>query len=95
MYSPENQTAMDHVNKKWVKVITVITYIISVSLVALILGLYYKLAWHPKYEVDKYNLNNDDSSIVEFQLGNFIVREHLDQPVIQNFFTIMIYKLII
>jgi hypothetical protein len=43
---------IDHVDKKWVRVITVITYVISVSIVALVLGLYYKLGWHPKYDFE-------------------------------------------
>lgn len=60
MYSAEVRKTMEHVNKKWVKVLTVITYVISVSLVALVLGLYYKLAWNPKYENENYNLNKGD-----------------------------------
>ncbi|CAF0918095.1 unnamed protein product [Brachionus calyciflorus] len=54
MFSDERKT-LEHINKKWVKVLTVITYVISVSLVALILGLYYKLAWNPKYNNENYN----------------------------------------
>ncbi len=80
MYTTENRTTMDHINKKWVKVITVITYIISVSLVALILGLYYKLAWHPKYETEKFNIKSDEA-VNELQLGTLIVKEVANQSV--------------
>jgi hypothetical protein len=52
MYLNDKRIAVDHINKKWVKVLTVITYVISISLIALVLGLYYRLVWHPKYEVD-------------------------------------------
>ena len=55
MYINDNRRAVDHVNKKWVKILTVITYIISVSLVGVVLGLYYKLAWRPKYEAPGNN----------------------------------------
>lgn len=50
MYINDNRRSVDHVHKKWVKILTVITYIISVSLVGVVLGLYYKLMWNPKYE---------------------------------------------
>jgi hypothetical protein len=58
MYSAENRKTLDHVNKKWVRVLTVITYVISVSVVALILGLYYKLAWNPNYDTDNQSSYN-------------------------------------
>ena len=53
MFMNDKRIAMDHINKKWVRVLTVITYIISISLIALVLGLYYRLVWHPKYETDE------------------------------------------
>lgn len=65
MYSQEARKTMEHVNKRWVKILTVITYIISVSLVALILGVYYKLAWSPKYENENYNFNTNKLSKIE------------------------------
>ena len=40
----------DKVNKKWVRVLTVLVYVVSISIVALVLGLYYKFVWSPKYE---------------------------------------------
>lgn len=81
MYTAENRATIDHVNKKWVKVITVITYVISVSVVALILGLYYKLAWHPKYEIDNFNAKSDGSLGDELKLGTLIVRETANHSV--------------
>ncbi len=66
MYINDNSRAVNHVHKKWVKVLTVITYVISVSLVGLVLGLYYKLAWSPKYDVPGGNelLTNSSSSLL-------------------------------
>lgn len=61
MFFDERKT-LEQINKKWVKVLTVITYVILVSLVALILGLYYKLAWNPKYDFE--NFKNNDFEIV-------------------------------
>ena len=49
MYLNDKRLAVEHINKKWVKVLTVITYVISISLIALVLGLYYRLVWHPDY----------------------------------------------
>lgn len=61
MFSDEQKT-IEHINKKWVKVITVITYIISVSMVALILGLYYNLAWNPKYDFENTSLKKVETN---------------------------------
>lgn len=58
MFMNDKRIAMDHINKKWVRVVTVITYIISISLIALVLGLYYRLVWHPKYETEEAPLGN-------------------------------------
>jgi len=77
MYSMENRKALEHVNKKWVKVITVITYVISVSLVGLILGLYYKLAWNPSYETDnRSNLIDisNSNAVNQISLGTLNIK---------------------
>ena len=37
------------INKKWVRMLTVLLYVISVSLVAIILGLYYRFWWKADY----------------------------------------------
>jgi hypothetical protein len=63
MYVNDNRRTVDHVNKKWVKVLTVITYVISVSLVGGILGLYYKLVWHPNYLISNQNATHVASHI--------------------------------
>lgn len=68
MFSDERKT-LEHINKKWVKVITVITYIISVSLVALVLGLYYKLAWNPKYDFEIIQKKTDSHVTNDISLG--------------------------
>jgi hypothetical protein len=44
---------MVNLNTKWVRVITVITYIISISLIGVVLGLYYMYGWSPSYEDHK------------------------------------------
>ena len=69
-YSIDKRTTIDHVNKKWVRVLTVITYILLVSVVALVLGVYYKLAWNPKYEMDTDN----KLGALRVNLGNFNVQ---------------------
>ena len=50
MYLQDNRKTLENVNKKWVRVLAVITYVIFISLVAIVLGAYYKLAWDPKYD---------------------------------------------
>lgn len=80
MYSAENRSVLNHVNKKWVKVITVITYIISVSAAAVFLGLYYKLVWSPKYDIDT-KLDAKNASI-EVQLGTLYVKDNKNESVI-------------
>lgn len=57
MFLNDKRKAVEQVNKKWVRVLTVLIYVISVSLVALVLGLYYRLIWKPNYDV----VNNNDS----------------------------------
>lgn len=66
-YSMDKRTTIEHVNKKWVRVLTVITYILLVSVVALVLGVYYKLAWNPKYETESDN----KFGVTRVSLGNF------------------------
>ena len=70
MYSQENRKTLENVNKKWVRVFTVIIYVISVSVVALVLGLYYKLAWNPKYESDNKLNRNDLNKFNVVSLGS-------------------------
>ena len=64
MFLNDKRKAVEQVNKKWVRVLTVLIYVISVSLVALVLGLYYRLIWRPNYDfakdpdqIDAINLN--------------------------------------
>ena len=66
-YSIDKRTTIEHVNKKWVRVLTVITYILLVSVVALVLGIYYKLAWNPKYETE----SDSKFGVSRISLGNF------------------------
>ncbi len=49
----DNRKTLEKVNKKWVRVLTVITYVIAISMIALILGLYYRLVWHPNYNSEE------------------------------------------
>ena len=53
MFLNDKRKAVEQVNKKWVRVLTVLIYVISVSLVALVLGIYYRLIWRPNYEFVK------------------------------------------
>lgn len=38
---------VEKTNKKWVRLATVLAYVISVSMAAIILAVYYTLFWHP------------------------------------------------
>ena len=62
MFMADKRKTMEHVNKRWVRVLTVITYIIAISLIALVLGLYYRLVWHPNYD-DSDNNNADGTGL--------------------------------
>jgi hypothetical protein len=73
MYINDNIRTVNHVHKKWVKILTVITYIISVSLVGLVIGLYYKLAWAPKYDVPGGNELLTNSSLLSSGNGNYVI----------------------
>ena len=83
MFFDERKTS-EQINKKWVKVLTVITYVILVSLVALILGLYYKLAWNPRYDFESFK--NNDLDIVH--LGSVEIKhiKESDMVRIHTFF---------
>jgi hypothetical protein len=68
MFLNDKRKAVEQVNKKWVRVLTVLIYVISVSLVALVLGIYYRLIWRPNYEIvkdvdqfDAINITKSDS----------------------------------
>jgi Tfp pilus assembly protein PilO len=85
MYTQENRKTLDHVNKKWVKVLTVITYVISVSIVALVLGLYYNFGWKPKYDSDsRFKQKNNDGpewSKLEYQVAILNVKQNQSELV--------------
>lgn len=38
-------------NKKWIRLATVLVYVMSVSLAAIVLAIYYSTIWKPKVEV--------------------------------------------
>ena len=40
-------------NKKWVRLATVLAYVLSVSLAAIVLAIYYSLMWNPDIKIDK------------------------------------------
>lgn len=46
--SDKNKTKMtSKTNKKWVRLATVVTYVLAVSLAAIVLAIYYSLVWDP------------------------------------------------
>jgi hypothetical protein len=53
-------------DKKWVRLLTVIMYVICVSLIAIILGLYYRFWWHPDYS--STNKTTNDSMVASLKL---------------------------
>ena len=40
-------------NKKWVRLATVLAYVLSVSLAAIVLAIYYSLMWQPKIKLPR------------------------------------------
>ena len=52
MFDKQKELVSETGNKKWLRLLTVVIYVISVSVVALILGLYYRLVWRPIYDTD-------------------------------------------
>lgn len=40
-------------NKKWVRLATVLAYVLSVSLAAIVLAIYYSLMWNPDIKIPK------------------------------------------
>lgn len=50
--SEKNKTKMAaKSNKKWVRLATVLAYVLSVSLAAIVLAIYYSVMWNPKMKV--------------------------------------------
>lgn len=68
MQKLEKEKLHQQINKKWVRVITVIIYVISISLVAIILGLYYRYWWQAEYAQEK-----NDYADVQFALSKNII----------------------
>ena len=69
----QKRQATDQANKKWVRVLTVIAYIIAISLIALVLGLYYRLFWHPTYaNDDSIPHDNSDSHYIGHSLNQTV-----------------------
>ena len=49
----KNKTKMAaKTNKKWVRLATVLAYVLSVSLAAIVLAIYYSLMWKPNIDID-------------------------------------------
>jgi len=50
----KNKTKMAaKTNKKWVRLATVLAYVLSVSLAAIVLAIYYSLMWKPNIDISK------------------------------------------
>ena len=50
----KNKTKMAaKTNKKWVRLATVLAYVLSVSLAAIVLAIYYSLMWNPDIKLPK------------------------------------------
>jgi hypothetical protein len=70
MHKLEQRKQSQSINKKWVRVTTVILYIIFVSLFGVILGLYYRFWWTPNYSHlnDISSPNKNGTDIASFSL---------------------------
>ena len=81
----EKKKLDQQINKKWVRVITVIIYIISVSLVAIILGLYYRFWWKADYSNTGNNNGFEPIKIATFKIPRKLnnksvnITEYLDE----------------
>jgi hypothetical protein len=56
------------INKKWVRILTVLLYVISVSLVAVILGLYYRFYWKADYSNTGLGSDFESVKIATFKI---------------------------
>lgn len=71
-----NKTKMQKNNKKWIRLITVVLYVVFVSLAAIVLAVYYSIIWKPKV---KYPISSQVSAstnktwtVVVFHVGRFV-----------------------
>lgn len=46
-------------NKKWVRLATVLAYVLAVSLAAIVLAIYYSLLWKPQLKTNMASGEND------------------------------------
>jgi hypothetical protein len=49
-------------NKKWVRLATVLAYVLAVSLAAIVLATYYSLIWEPRLKYKNAPNNNEGTS---------------------------------
>ena len=93
MYLNDKRRVVEQVNKTWVKVIAVIAYVISVSLVALVLGFYYWVFWEPKYDADNVTTSKtmdlNDYYSRSIQLGTINVSKYSGANENVNFYSFL------
>ncbi|VDP27752.1 unnamed protein product [Schistosoma margrebowiei] len=52
----DGKPKLQKTNKKWVRLATVFVYVVSVSLAAIVLAIYYSMIWKPRINVDRQSL---------------------------------------
>lgn len=59
----KNRTKMAaKTNKKWVRLATVLAYVLSVSLAAIVLAIYYSLMWKPEIKLPRTTVTTPTAS---------------------------------
>jgi hypothetical protein len=78
----EKEKLHQQINKKWVRMLTVVIYIISVSLVAVILGLYYRFWWQADYSSTDPNNDLTTTNFESIKIATFkLPRKYSNKPV--------------
>jgi hypothetical protein len=73
----KNKTKMAaKTNKKWVRLATVLAYVLSVSLAAIVLAIYYSLMWKPNIDID--NSGNRQGGGAGLGRGNGVTTAAMD-----------------
>ena len=59
-------------NKKWVRLATVLAYVLSVSLAAIVLAIYYSLMWNPEIKIPKPNSASPHSGVSSYTTASTV-----------------------
>lgn len=57
----EKKPKLQNTNKKWVRLATVFVYVVSVSLAAIVLAIYYSMIWKPRINGSVSKVQNSET----------------------------------